>query len=101
MFGGRSSLGNHKRRNVLCVGSHSMTLYSLHYPGIALNELLSFDLETLIWSELNASLVKGEPPFQRYFPGFASMDNKLFIFGGRTSSSLAGHCGFKLNGPGL
>ena len=61
---------------------------SLPFPADSSNELFSFDLQSLSWSQLNANLVTGEPPVARSFPGFTSIHDKLFLFGGK--NGLAG-----------
>jgi hypothetical protein len=43
---------------------------------------LAFDIVSLVWIHLDADLTEGEWPVPRASPGFASMDGKLYVFGG-------------------
>jgi hypothetical protein len=85
MFGGEVSFGNQSVFQICRLFQQLFdNIFSLSSSASSLNEFFSFDLETLSWSDLNANLVKGEPPLQRTSPGFTSMNDKLFIFGGMT-----------------
>ena len=49
-----------------------------------MNDLFVLDPSTNTWSDLTNN-VYGQRPSPRYLHGFASADNKLFVFGGYTN----------------
>ena len=56
------------------------------------NDLFMLDPSTNTWSDLTYN-VYGQRPSARYAHGFASADNKLFVFGGQTSYNGESACG--------
>ena len=50
-----------------------------------MNDLFVLDPSNNTWSDLTYS-VSGQRPSPRYLHGFASADNKLFVFGGYTQN---------------
>ena len=46
------------------------------------NDLLEFDPESMIWSDLSSMISGTLPAPSSYSQGFTSLDGQLFLFGG-------------------
>ena len=54
-----------------------------------LNDLFSYDPAAMTWTDLSVA-VAGNPPTPRFDQGFESAGGKLYVFGGRSSTSGEG-----------
>ena len=76
----------HKRFNAPLIQGNILMVPYVECTLGYLNDLFELDTDSLQWTDLSTPY-SGNPPSSRYWTGFTSLGEILFVFGGYTGSS--------------